>query len=34
VASEQIARAADACETWLRAGAAEAMNRFNRDPVG
>jgi PTH1 family peptidyl-tRNA hydrolase len=33
-ASEQITRAADACETWLRAGAAEAMNRFNRDPVG
>jgi PTH1 family peptidyl-tRNA hydrolase len=33
-AAEQIARAADACETWVRFGAAEAMNRFNRDPVG
>jgi PTH1 family peptidyl-tRNA hydrolase len=30
-ASEQIQRAADACETWLLAGAAEAMNRFNRE---
>jgi PTH1 family peptidyl-tRNA hydrolase len=32
-AREQIARAADACEVWLTAGPAEAMNRFNRDPV-
>ena len=31
-AGEQVARAADACETWLRSGAAEAANRFNRDP--
>jgi PTH1 family peptidyl-tRNA hydrolase len=31
-AREQIARGADACETWMRSGAAEAMNRFNRDP--
>jgi PTH1 family peptidyl-tRNA hydrolase len=30
-ASEQVARAVEACETWLAAGAAEAMNRFNRD---
>ncbi len=29
-ASRSPARA-DACETWLAAGAAEAMNRFNRD---
>jgi PTH1 family peptidyl-tRNA hydrolase len=34
VATEQIARAADACEAWVRLGAQEAMNRFNRDPVG
>jgi PTH1 family peptidyl-tRNA hydrolase len=31
MAKEQLARAAEACETWLSAGAAEAMNRFNRD---
>jgi peptidyl-tRNA hydrolase, PTH1 family len=31
MASEQISRAVEACETWLAAGAAEAMNRFNRD---
>jgi PTH1 family peptidyl-tRNA hydrolase len=31
-AREQILRAADACEVWLTLGAAEAMNRFNRDP--
>jgi PTH1 family peptidyl-tRNA hydrolase len=34
VANEQIARAAEACETWLREGAVVAMNRFNRDPTG
>jgi PTH1 family peptidyl-tRNA hydrolase len=32
-AREQIARGADACEIWLTAGPAEAMNRFNRDPA-
>jgi PTH1 family peptidyl-tRNA hydrolase len=31
MASEQIGRAVEACETWFAAGAAEAMNRFNRD---
>jgi len=31
-ARDQIARAADACEVWLRDGVAEAMTRFNRDP--
>jgi PTH1 family peptidyl-tRNA hydrolase len=31
-AREQIVRAADACEVWLTAGPAEAMNRYNRDP--
>lgn len=31
-ADEQIARAAEACESWLAEGAAAAMNRFNRDP--
>jgi PTH1 family peptidyl-tRNA hydrolase len=29
VAKEQVSRAADACETWLERGTAEAMNRFN-----
>jgi PTH1 family peptidyl-tRNA hydrolase len=27
---EMVARAADACEAWLREGADAAMNRFNR----
>jgi len=27
---EMVARAADACESWLREGADAAMNRFNR----
>ena len=31
LASEQVARAVEACETWLAAGPADAMNRFNRD---
>jgi PTH1 family peptidyl-tRNA hydrolase len=31
VAAAQIERAVEACETWLSAGAAAAMNRFNRD---
>jgi peptidyl-tRNA hydrolase len=32
VADGQVARAVEACESWLTAGVAAAMNRFNRDP--
>jgi len=28
-AEEMVLRAANACETWLRQGVTEAMNRFN-----